>query len=64
MMDLFGNLGPHAQFIVIAYAIAAATMAALIGWVWLDYRAQKAALDDLESRGITRRSARASEKTA
>ncbi|MEW6454192.1 MAG: heme exporter protein CcmD [Pseudomonadota bacterium] len=58
------NLGPHADFIVIAYAIAALTVAALIGWVWLDYRAQKVALDELEARGVTRRSARATEKTA
>jgi heme exporter protein D len=64
MTSLFGDLGPHAHFIVIAYAMAALTLAALIGWVWLDYRAQKAALHDLESRGITRRSGRAAEKTA
>jgi heme exporter protein D len=64
MTNLFGDLGPHAHFIVIAYAIAAFALGALIGWVWLDYRAQKAALDDLESRGITRRSARPAEKTA
>lgn len=64
MTNLFGNLGPHADFIVIAYAIAAATVAALIGWVWFDFRAQKAALGELEARGVTRRSARATEKTA
>jgi heme exporter protein D len=64
MIDVFGNLGPHATFIVIAYLIAAATLLALIGWVWLDYRTQKRALGEMEARGITRRSARTAEKTA
>ena len=59
MMNLFGNLGPHAHFILIAYAIAILTVAALIGWIWLDYRAQKRALGEMEARGVTRRSARA-----
>jgi heme exporter protein D len=60
MMDL----GQHANFILIAYAIATLTIAALIGWVWLDYRAQKRVLGEMEARGVTRRSARATEKTA
>ena len=64
MMNLFGQLGPHAHFILIAYAIATATVAALIGWVWLDYRAQMRALGEMEARGVTRRSARPTEKTA
>ena len=59
MMNVFENLGPHAHFILIAYAIAVLTVAALIGWVWLDYRAQKRALGEMEARGVTRRSARA-----
>jgi heme exporter protein CcmD len=29
----------------------------LIAWVWLDHRAQRRKLDELEARGITRRSA-------
>ena len=58
------GLGPHANFIIIAYAIAIATLAALIGWVWLDYRAQKRALGEMEARGITRRSARAAESAS
>jgi heme exporter protein CcmD len=28
----------------------------LIAWVWLDHRAQRRKLDELEARGITRRS--------
>jgi heme exporter protein D len=53
------NLGPHADFIVTAYAAATVVIGALIGWVMLDYRAQMRKLLDLEARGITRRSDRA-----
>ncbi|MBN8921124.1 MAG: heme exporter protein CcmD [Rhizobiales bacterium] len=51
------NLGPHAAFIIAAYAVAAVVIAALAGWVIADYRTQRAALRDLEARGIRRRSA-------
>ena len=57
------DLGPHAAFIVIAYAAAALVVAVLIAWVLLDLRAQRRILNDLEKRGITRRSERASRKT-
>jgi heme exporter protein D len=50
------DLGPHAEFIVVAYAVAAAVVAALVAWVLLDHRAQKIVLADLEARGIARRS--------
>jgi heme exporter protein D len=53
------NLGPHADFIIASYAIAAGVVAAMIGWVWLDYRAQRRALRALEDRGVARRSERA-----
>jgi heme exporter protein D len=52
------NLGPHADFIVAAYALTAFVVAALIAWVTLDHAAQRRILGDLEERGITRRSAR------
>jgi len=52
------NLGPHADFIVAAYAITAFVLAALVGWVFLDYSAQRHILGDLEQRGVTRRSQR------
>jgi heme exporter protein D len=52
------NLGQHANFIVGAYAIAAAVVVLLIGWVIVDHRRQRAILRDLEARGVTRRSAR------
>jgi len=58
------NLGPHADFIVAAYAIAVLVIAALIGWVAVDHRAQKRSLERLEARGMTRRSDRPVETTA
>jgi heme exporter protein D len=51
------DLGPHADFIVGAYIIATAVVAALVIWVTADHTAQKRALAELERRGITRRSA-------
>jgi heme exporter protein D len=51
------DLGPHAGFIISAYVIATAVVAALVIWVTADYLAQKRALADLDRRGITRRSA-------
>ena len=51
------DLGPHAGFIVAAYATAFAVVASLIAWIVLDHRAQLRILDDLERAGITRRSA-------
>jgi len=52
------NLGPHADFIVAAYAVTLFVVAALIAWVLLDYSAQRLILGDLEERGVTRRSRR------
>jgi heme exporter protein D len=51
------NLGPHADFIIAAYALAAIVVAALSAWVLLDYAAQRRTLGNLEARGMTRRSA-------
>ena len=62
--NLCSNIGPHAGFIVSAYAIAALTVVALIAWVVLDHRAQRRRLAQLEARGVTRRSGRAAEQTA
>jgi heme exporter protein D len=52
------DLGPHAGFIVAAYALAIVVVTALIAWVGLDHRAQARALAELEARGTVRRSAR------
>ena len=62
---MFGvDLGPHADFIVAAYAVAALVLVLMIGWVALDYRAQKQKLATLESQGVTRRSERQVERLA
>ena len=50
------NLGPHADFIVAAYAVTAFIVAALVAWVVLDYASQRRMLGDLEARGVMRRS--------
>ena len=52
------NLGPHADFIVAAYAVTVFVVAGLIAWVVLDYLAQRRILGELEGRGVTRRSQR------
>jgi heme exporter protein D len=56
------NLGPHAAFIIGAYAVALGVIAGMIAWVQLDYRRQLRLLADLEARGVTRRSERAGER--
>jgi heme exporter protein D len=48
----------HAGFIIAAYAVTALVVLALILRAVLDYRAQQRALDELERRGIGRRSSR------
>ena len=58
------ELGPHAAFIVAAYSAAALIVAALTIWVLLDHRTQLRNLEELELRGVTRRSGRAAEKSA
>jgi heme exporter protein D len=52
------SLGPHASFIVTSYALVAAMVLILIGWIAIDYRLQKERLRELEASGITRRSGR------
>ena len=55
------TLGPHTAFIVSAYAVAIAIIAAMIAWVLIDHRRQARILADLEAEGVTRRSERPSE---
>ena len=52
------DLGPHAAFIWAAYATVAAVLAALVGWLVLDGRRQRQLVDELEARGVRRRSQR------
>jgi heme exporter protein D len=57
-------LGPHAGFIIAAYAVAVLVIAALVAWVALDHRAQQRRLAALEASGATRRSERPIERPA
>jgi heme exporter protein D len=52
------DLGPYTTFIGISYLAVALVVALLIGWIALDYRAQKLRLRALEQSGIVRRSGR------
>lgn len=49
--------GRHAAFIWASYGIVLAVVAGLLLWLWRDGRRQRAALADLERRGVRRRSA-------
>ncbi len=53
------NLGPHADFILAAYAAAILILGALTAWIMLDYRALRATLADFKDDGVTRRSDKA-----
>jgi heme exporter protein D len=53
------TLGPHADFIIASYAVAAVVIAALVVWIAFDYAAQRRILAELERSGVTRRSRRA-----
>ena len=63
-MNLDMHLGPHADFIVAAYAVAALVLLSMVGWVVLDHRAQKQKLAKLETLGVARRSERTVERLA
>jgi heme exporter protein D len=51
------GLGPHAAFIVAAYAVTFAAVAALALFIVEDDRKQRRLIAELEQRGIRRRSA-------
>jgi heme exporter protein D len=55
------DLGPHAAFIWISYGAVAVVVAGLVGWLFLDGKKQRAALEALEKRGIRRRSSAGAE---
>ena len=50
------DLGPHAAYIWAAYASAAGVLAALVAWLVLDGRRQQRLVEELEARGVRRRS--------
>jgi len=47
----------HIGFIVAAYGAGAVVIVALIAWVMFDYRLQRRILAELETKGVSRRSA-------
>ncbi len=51
------DLGPHAAFIIAAYAVTFAAVTALALFIVGDDRKQRRLIADLEARGIRRRSA-------
>jgi heme exporter protein D len=51
-------LGPYGSFIVTSYAVVAAVVLILIGWIVIDYRRQRQRLRALEASGVVRRSGR------
>ena len=52
------DLGPHAAFIWSAYGIVGLVLAALIAWLVLDGQRQQRLIDEIEARGVRRRSDR------
>ena len=50
------ELGPHAAFIWASYAAVALVLTVLIVWLLWDGRRQRRMLEDLQSRGVRRRS--------
>ena len=52
------DLGPHAAFVWAAYGAVTIVLAALVAWLVLDGRRQQRLIDELEARGVRRRSER------
>jgi heme exporter protein D len=50
-------LGDHASFILAAYAGSALVLGALVAWITLDGRTVRRSLDEMDARGVRRRSA-------
>jgi heme exporter protein D len=57
------DLGPHAIFILAAYGVAFVALAALALAIVADDRKQRRIFDDLERKGIGRRSAEKKPRT-
>jgi heme exporter protein D len=56
LMNLISDLGPHAAYIWASYGVAALTLAGLVCWLIADGRYQQGLLDELDARGVRRRS--------
>ena len=50
------SLGPHAAFIWLSYGVVVVAVAGLIGCLVIDGRRHTRRLEDLEARGVRRRS--------
>jgi heme exporter protein D len=50
------DLGPHAAYIWASYGVVALVLAALAAWLVVDGRQQQRLLDELDARGVRRRS--------
>jgi heme exporter protein D len=46
----------HTGFILASYGASILVLAGLIGWIFIDQRTQRLALQELETRGVRRRS--------
>lgn len=55
-MNLLWDLGPHAAYIWASYAVVGIVLGVLVAWLIADGRHQQRLLDDLEARGVRRRS--------
>ena len=60
-MSLF-DLGPNAAYIWASYAVVAITLAGLAVWLVVDGRHRQRLLDELDARGVRRRSAGGEER--
>jgi len=52
----------HDLYVTAAYGISAVLVAALIGWIVIDYRLRRNELAELEASGVRRRSDRRGER--
>jgi heme exporter protein D len=52
------DLGPHAAYIWAAYGAVAIVLALLVAWLVLDGQRQQRLIEELEARGVRRRSDR------
>ncbi len=50
------DLGPHAAFIWASYGAVAVVLVLLVAWLLWDGQRQRRLLDELEARGVRRRS--------
>ena len=57
------TLGPYASFIVTSYALVTIVVVTLIVGIARDFYRQKQALNNLEARGVKRRSVKSSGKS-